>query len=102
MAFYFDHEVSPADDNGSHGCRRASFSPAAVPRLFQRRHEFRCHNTDSAIFVLNDRGYVEGNLQYFSGEETDRERPGCADVQSETSYRGSSARTPTDQPIRSS
>src|SRR6266487_4397917 len=99
MAFYSDHEVSPADDNVSRGFGRAWFSPAASSGLFQRRHEFRCHNTDSGIFVLNGRGYVEGNLQYFSGEETDRERPGCADVESETSFRCTSPRAPTAQPI---
>src|SRR6266481_6047002 len=99
MAFYFDHEVSPADDNVSHGCRRAWFSPAAIPRLFQPRHEFRCPDTDSRIFILNGRRYVKGDLQYFSGERTDCERPACADVQSETSFGCSSARAPTDQPI---
>src|SRR5437667_5914795 len=101
MAFYFDHEGSPADYDVSHGCRRARFSPAASSGLFQRRHEFRRPDTDSAIFVLNGRGYVEGNLQHFSGQKTDCERPGCADVQSETSFRCSSAHAPTAQPIRS-
>src|SRR5256885_14056007 len=102
MAFYFDHEVSPADYNVSDDGFYARFSPAASLGLFQRRHEFRCTDTDSAIFILNDRGYVEGNFQYFSGEETDCERPDCADIQSETSFRDSSACAPTDQPIRSS